>query len=102
MSRLKKMKPEVEDLLFNYPPLRDDDFLLVGAVYNRYYGIGHDARFLDVMKNHGKYDVPSFETITRVRRKLQEENPKLRGTKDKEKERQIAFDEFYEFAKGGA
>lgn len=100
MSRLQKIKTQVEYLLKISPKDRDDDCVLIADIYERYYGIGEDVGFLDVMRNRKAYGVPSFETIGRCRRKVQEENPRLRGSKAKQKERQIAFDEFYDFAKG--
>ena len=100
MSTLKKIKPQVEFLLTKYPKLRDDDFLLVGMVYHTYYGVGYDEGFLYVMKNHKELGLPSFETIRRTRQKVQEENPALESSKAKKKERQIAFNEFYDFARG--
>lgn len=99
MSTLTTIKPKVEYLLRMYPRLRDDDFLLVGMVYHEYYGIGYDIGFLEVMKKHKELDLPSFETIRRTRQKVQEENPALESSKAKKKERQMAFNEFYEFAK---
>lgn len=99
MSTLTTIKPKVEYLLRMYPRLRDDDFLLVGMVYHEYYGIGYDKGFLEVMKHHAELDLPSFETIRRTRQKVQEENPALESSKAKKKERQMAFNEFYEFAK---
>ena len=99
MSTLNKIKPQIEFLLTKYPILRDDDFLLIGTVYHHYYGVSHDESFLDVMKNHKELGLPSFETIRRTRQKVQEENPALESSKAKKKERQIAFNEFYDFAK---
>lgn len=99
MSTLKKIKPQIQYMLTMHPCLRDDDFLLLGMVYHTYYGIGYDDGFLYVMKNHKELGLPSFETIRRTRQKVQEENPALESSKAKKKERQIAFNEFYEFAK---
>ena len=99
MSTLKKIKPQIEYLLKTYPRLRDDDFLLIGTVYHHYYGIGHDESFLEVMKHHDDLGLPSFETIRRTRQKVQEEHPEYESSKAKKKERQMAFNEFYEFAK---
>lgn len=96
---LKQMKPNIEYLLKKYPCLRDDDFLLIGMVYHTYFGISYEDGFLDVMKRHKDLGLPSFETIRRTRQKVQEENPMLESSKAKKKERQIAFNEFYEFAK---
>ena len=100
MSTLTKIKPQVEYLLKKYPVLRDDDFLLIGSIYHHYYDIGYDESFLQVMKNHKELGLPSFETIRRTRQKVQEENPLLESSKAKKKERQIAFNEFYDFARG--
>lgn len=99
MTTLNKVKPQVEYLLMTYPRLRDDDWLLIGTVYHHYYGIGHEESFLDVMKKHKELGLPSFETIRRTRQKVQEENPALESSKKKKKERQVAFNEFYDFAK---
>lgn len=100
MATLTTIKPKVEYLLRMYPRLRDDDFLLVGMVYHTYYDIGYDKGFLEVMKHHEEYGLPSFETIRRTRQKVQEENPALESSKAKKKERQMAFNEFLEFARG--
>lgn len=99
MTALNKIKPQIEYLLRKHPCLRDDDFLLIGMVYHTYYGIGYNEGFLEVMKHHKELNLPSFETIRRTRQKVQEENPALESSKAKKKERQIAFNEFYEFAK---
>ena len=99
MATLTTIKPKVEYLLRMYPRLRDDDWLLIGMVYHTYYGIGYDKGFLEVMKNHEELDLPSFETIRRTRQKVQEENPSLESSKAKKKERQMAFNEFLEFAR---
>lgn len=100
MSALTKIRPQVEYLLTKHPKLRDDDFLLVGMMYHEYYGVEYEDGFLYVMKNHEALGVPSFETIRRTRQKVQEMNPQLESSKAKKKERQIAFNEFYDFAKG--
>ena len=99
MSTLTTIKPKVEYLLRMYPRLRDDDFLLVGMVYHEYYGIGYDIGFLEVLKKHKELDLPSFETIRRTRQKVQEENPALESSKAKKKERQMAFNDFLDFAR---
>ena len=98
MDTLIKMKEKVIYLLEKYPKLRDDDFLLVGAVYSVFYGVANTDRFLDVMKNHEAKHLPSFETIRRTRQKVQEERGDLRSSTAKQKEKQIAFDYYYDFA----
>ena len=100
MVKLNQMKSNVKHLLEKHPCLRDDDFLLIGMVYHTYYGIGYENGFLDVMRNHKELGLPSFETIRRTRQKVQEENPQLESSKAKKKERQMAFNEFLDFARG--
>ena len=99
MPPLTKIKSQVEYLLREYPCLRDSDWYLIGTMYNRYYGIDYNVGFLYVMKHHDELGLPSFETIRRTRQKVQEEHPELESSKAKKKERQMAFNDFYEFAK---
>lgn len=100
METLKKMKPKVIYLLERYPRLRDDDFLLIGAVYSQFYGVEHGDSFLDIMKYHKERKLPSFESIRRTRQKVQEERLDLCSSKAKQKEKQITFTQYYDFAKG--
>ena len=100
MDTLGKMKEKVTVLLETYPKLRDDDFLLIGAVYSQFYGVGYSDSFLDVMKHHEEKKLPSFESIRRTRQKVQEERLDLCSSKAKQKEKQISFSNYYDFAKG--
>ena len=97
---LNKMKPKVVYLLEKYPILRDDDFMLIGAVYHQFYGVEYGDSFLDVMKHHKEMKLPSFESIRRTRQKVQEERLDLCSSKAKQKEKQITFGTYYDFAKG--
>lgn len=96
MGRLNTMQDKVEAMLRKHPRTRDDDRLLIGAIYTTYYDV--DVRhepFASILLNDR---LPSFETIRRCRQKAQSENEELRGKKDKERlERQR---EFVEYAKG--
>lgn len=96
MGRLVKMQDKVEHILTQYPITRDDDRMLIGAIYALYYDVDikHES-FASVLAN-GK--LPSFETIGRCRRKAQEENEELRGKRDKE--RIELQKEYIEYAKG--
>ena len=101
MTQLNSLKPVIKEYLEKHPVLRDDDWWLIGKVYKEQYGINYEMSFLEVMKRHKDLGLPSFETIRRTRQKVQEENPHLESSKAKKKERQIAFNDFYEFAKEG-
>ena len=99
MERLTKMQDKVEFILRKYPKTRDDDRLLIGAVYAHFYDVPVGAvSFKDVLLNE---KLPSFETIGRCRRKLQAEDEDLRGTKAKEKERLEAQKDFIAYALKG-
>ena len=95
MGRLKRMQDKVEYLLAQYPATRDDDRMLIGAVYALFYDVDLNAPFKQVLCND---KLPNFETIRRCRQKAQEENEALRGKRDKERiDRQK---EYLEYAKG--
>lgn len=80
--RLKKMQDKVEYCLTHYPITRDDDRLLIGSVYALFYDVDMNTPFKDILKND---KLPNFETIRRVRQKVQADRPNLRGKKDRER-----------------
>lgn len=74
------MKNNIYDItlnvLENYAPTRSDDFLLFGKVC-QVMGLDINKSFRDVMSNHVKYSLPSFESVSRARRKVFELRPDL-------------------------
>ena len=100
MIGFENLRPKVEMLLEKYPELRDDDGRLISGVYFTFYGIDETYGFIYVKKHRKELGLPSEESIARVRRKIQEENPALRPSKKRQKEKQLAFDEYYDFARG--
>lgn len=78
-EQIKKTKDIVKEMLETIPRTRDDDAILVCMVFDK---LGKNWRlpFADIMLEVSKGRLPSFETITRCRRKIQEEFPELRGT----------------------
>ena len=78
----------IKALLTQYTDLRDSDDMLVAWIWKtqvdkmNYPQLSAD-KFLQMM---AKGMLPSSETITRTRRKVQEENPELRGKKYKERQ----------------
>ena len=100
MSRLSLISEQVLFELKKWPDLRDDDFLLISAVYCDFYGVGVMDSFIEIMENHRVLNLPSFESIRRTRQKIQEQHPALRSSKSKLKEKEKAFNEFYDYAKG--
>lgn len=95
MERLKRMQDKVEWVLENFPVTRDDDRLVVGAVYAHFYKVDMNTPFKDILLRR---DLPNFETIRRCRQKAQEMHEELRGSKQKEKERMKLQEEYIEYS----
>jgi hypothetical protein len=82
-KKLKTLKEKVEILLTKYPELRDDDKLLVTKMWFyelKKYGV--EPSLMTAMQFFELYQqnvLSNSDLITRSRRKIQEENPNLRG-----------------------
>ena len=81
MKKLFSVVDDVEKFLIKYPPLRDDDERLMANIWSSHIGNleGIDGKeILHMLANH---QLPSYESISRCRRKIQEIKPHLRGEK---------------------
>lgn len=94
MARLHRLEDIVEPILRSNPSTRDSDRELTLQVWIR-CGKTPYAPMIDVFRDGS---LPTPETIGRVRRKLQEKDESLRGTKRREKERLEAQLDFIEYA----
>jgi hypothetical protein len=78
---MKSIKDKVKFLLDTYPHLRDNDFKLIANYY--FYEVGHDdintMSALDFLEMFATGKLTHSESIRRVRQKIQEDNPHLRG-----------------------
>ncbi len=86
LKQLIKVQDSVKLLLEAYPKLRDNDVRLVASYYyNNIANINQMSaiELLEVMVNG---NLPSPDTITRARRKIQEKHTELRGVKYEEKQ----------------
>ena len=84
-NRLYKLEDVVKPILEINPIARRDDFELVLRVYEKLLGYSDyvdSMSFRELMHNHIVLDLPPFESITRVRRKLQQMYPELRSEED--------------------
>jgi hypothetical protein len=72
---------EVKSMLTKYPVLRDSDERLLANIWKIYVGDLTWVNGEDILKMLAKGELPSYESISRCRRKLQEEIPTLRGEK---------------------
>ena len=75
MARIAKVQPLVYNALVYNPATRGDDFLLVLDVLNNF--VTAEMPLETVLTHHIELGIPSFETISRIRRKLQSKYPEL-------------------------
>lgn len=96
MARIEKYEPIVRDILERNPKARGNDKIL-------YYWVLRDMGFETNMSISYFLlsDIyPNWESVTRVRRRLQEQNPELRPDENILKSREEAEEEFVEYARG--
>ena len=80
MKQLFSVIDEVEKFLTKYPILRDDDEKLMANIWNSHIGNLEDVDGKEVLSMLANHKLPSYESISRCRRKLQEECPNLRSS----------------------
>jgi len=93
MSRIsisKLLKARVESLLMVKPDNRDNDDKLISNIWyeeatERYGWIPSGSELFQFLHDLSQGEFTSPESITRARRKVQEENPGLRGEKYKKR-----------------
>ena len=72
----KDLRNIVRQVLIECPTTREDDFKLIYQVVNKITGGAAGYMMLsDVANMHEVYELPSFESITRARRRIQKEMP---------------------------
>ena len=81
------IKSHVEKLLASFPHLRDDDNKLIANIWS--YQIGMESvrqiNGYDFLKIFADGNLTSPETIRRIRQKIQEQKPHLRGVNYKKR-----------------
>lgn len=81
---------KVKRILIEIPPSRDDDMLLYCIFCARHSDIRVNETFYDVMSNAKSRKIPSYEGVTRARRKVQELEPYLCGNRKKARKQEEA------------
>lgn len=76
---MKDLSEVVKKVLTEHPDSRDDDFKVIGYVVKAMSPDAMKLTFGQVLWNHNKLNLPSFETIRRTRQKLQHDHEELRG-----------------------
>jgi len=85
MKKLFSVKNEVRQFLVKYPVLRDSDERLMANIWVKHLGDFNKISVTDVLHMLAKGELPSYESISRSRRKIQEIYPHLRGEKWEER-----------------
>lgn len=98
-EKLNTMAAKVEDILRSKSKARDDDNVLYAYFLNSLGVSVRETSFWEITRRVVNGDLPSIESVGRVRRKVQELNPELVGTAEKRKIRYKAIDDYKEFAR---
>lgn len=87
-NQMKTLKDRVRDMLMRYPQYRDNDYKLMAHVWMIEMGGQEDCRnrtAMDFLQTYSKGTLSHAESIRRMRQKIQEQNPDLRGDKWQER-----------------
>ena len=86
-QKMLNILPSVKRLLTQVPRLRDSDEKLMATVWFKHIGEDkvNNLTAINLLQKLADRELPSYESISRCRRKIQEEIPELRGEKWKER-----------------
>lgn len=100
MSKLYRYNDLVKQQLESNPATRNNDALLYCRVCEQINGGATCNPFWYVLENLKEFELPSFETISRCRRKLQHDFPELAANAAVTYFRKTKQEEFRDFARG--
>lgn len=96
---MEKLEELVKSALIKNKSARENDHMLyieVAYMINpALVNINFVANFMEAKRN----GLPNFESVSRAKRKIQEENPELKGSKENQAGRQIKQIEFEDYYK---
>ena len=78
---MKNILDKVINLLTNHPSLRDSDERLTANIWYNHTKNVKEIDAVTLLSRFAEGKLPSYESISRCRRKIQEEKPELRGKK---------------------
>lgn len=93
-----KQEKMVIEVLALCPRTRDDDYIMMAEIIRRYYPALSNIPFEKAMREHESLGVPSFESFTRVRRKVQSKVPALQS-KERRNRRAKREEEFKDYSR---
>lgn len=76
---MKKIKPQVKEILTEKLESRDNENLLVMLVYEMFYDADRLYSLGEIFSLIDNQKIPSIQTIQRYSRQIQSENKELRG-----------------------
>ena len=85
MAKISIIEPLVEKAIRESVVAREDNYILYIMVLENYIDVDKIS-FKDVCLHHVELGIPSLESVTRCRRKLQEKYPELVGKNRKIRE----------------
>lgn len=83
MEKLRTIEQKIAWELLQHPQTRESDWILMLRLYQDFYGVKATTSFSAVCLMHEEAGLPTFESVTRLRRKLQEKDPKAYGSSRK-------------------
>lgn len=99
MDSLKTVEGKVKVILQKNEDARNDDMVLYLALCNACLKDAGAMPLAQIMTKHRELGLPSFESVGRTRRKLQERHPELLGSVRKQKIRAAGEKAYRKYAK---
>ncbi len=99
MDSLKTVEGKVKVILQKNEDARNDDMVLYLALCNVCLKDAGAMPLAQIMTKHRELGLPSFESVGRTRRKLQERHPELLGSVRKQKIRAAGEKAYRKYAK---
>lgn len=95
---MKDYYEQVKRILNNWPATRDDDMLLYAVFLAENKCVSSSETFYKVMSTAKARKLPSYESVTRARRKVQEKEPDTRGARYKARQKEEnEYHEYYRY-----
>ena len=93
---MKDYYTEVRRILISWPATQDDDSLLYAIFLAEGRYVSSTETFYKVMSTAKARKLPSYESVTRARRKVQEQEPLLQGERRKSRmEEEAKYHDYY-------
>ncbi len=99
MDSLKTIEGKVRSILQENEDARNDDMVLYLVLCNLYLNHAGSMPLAEIMTRYKELGLPSFESVGRTRRKLQERHPELLGSLRRQKIRAAGEKAYRKYAK---